>query len=113
MKKLMLPFFLCLFCTLATLGQNNVEITLSNGKTVEGVTKTLFTVDDGDVIIVKDAKSGEKSEYKWPKECYPQFGTRTQSPIKHPYSSRLCMKAKTYLPICIKYLPSQIRKTNR
>ena len=64
MKKLMLPFFLCLFCTLATLGQNNVEIILSNGKTVDGATKTLFTVDDGDVIIVKDAKSGEKSEYK-------------------------------------------------
>ena len=63
MKKVIFMFLALLICGMAQ-AQDNVEIMLNNGKSVKGVTKTLFMVDNGDVVVVKDSKSGEKSEYK-------------------------------------------------
>lgn len=55
---------LCLLLCGMAQAQNNVKITLNNGKVVEGLTKHMFMLDNGDAILLKDTKDGEKSEYK-------------------------------------------------
>ena len=49
--------FLALLLCVMVQAQDNVEITLNNGNVVKGVTKTLFMLDDGDVVVAKDSKS--------------------------------------------------------
>ena len=56
--------FLALLLCVMVQAQDNVEITLNNGNVVKGVTKTLFMLDDGDVVVAKDSKYREKKEYK-------------------------------------------------
>ena len=63
MKKLTMLLLCLLLCGMAQ-AQNNVKITLNNGKVVEGLTKHMFMLDNGDAILLKDTKDGEKSEYK-------------------------------------------------
>ena len=63
MKKLTM-LFLCFLLFGMAQAQNNVKITLNNGTVVEGVTKHLFMLDDGDAVFLKGTKNGEKSEYK-------------------------------------------------
>lgn len=63
MKRIFFMFLALLLCVMVQ-AQVNVEITLNNGNVVKGVTKTLFMLDDGDVVVAKDSKSREKKEYK-------------------------------------------------
>lgn len=63
MKRIFFMFLALLLCVMVQ-AQDNVEITLNNGNVVKGVTKTLFMLDDGDVVVAKDSKSREKKEYK-------------------------------------------------
>lgn len=63
MKKLTI-LFLCFLLFGMAQAQNNVKITLNNGTVVEGVTKHLFMLDDGDAVFLKGIMNGEKSEYK-------------------------------------------------
>lgn len=63
MKRLFFMFLALLLCVMVQ-AQDNVEITLNNGNVVKGVTKTLFMLDDGDVVVTKDSNSKEKKEYK-------------------------------------------------
>lgn len=63
MKRLFFMFLVLLLCVMVQ-AQDNVEITLNNGNVVKGVTKTLFMLDDGDVVVTKDSNSKEKKEYK-------------------------------------------------
>ena len=51
MKRLFFMFLALLLCVMVQ-AQDNVEITLNNGNVVKGVTKTLFMLDDGDVVDV-------------------------------------------------------------
>ena len=62
MKRLFFMFLALLLCVMVQ-AQDNVEITLNNGNVVKGVTKTLFMLDDGDVVVTKDSNSKEKKEY--------------------------------------------------
>ena len=63
MKRIFFMFLALLLCGMVQ-AQDNVEITLNNGNVVKGVTKTLFMLDDGDVVVAKDSKYREKKEYK-------------------------------------------------
>lgn len=63
MRKLLFMLLALLLCGMAQ-AQENVEITLNDGKVVKGTTKTLFMLDDGDAVVVKTAGDGEKKEYK-------------------------------------------------
>ena len=63
MKRIFFMFLALLLCGMVQ-AQDNVEITLNNGNVVKGVTKTLFMLDDGDVVVTKDSNSKEKKEYK-------------------------------------------------
>ena len=63
MKRIFFMFLALLLCVMVQ-AQDNVEITLNNGNVVKGVTKTLFMLDDGDVVVAKDSKYREKKEYK-------------------------------------------------
>ena len=63
MKRIFFMFLALLLCVMVQ-AQDNVEITLNNGNVVKGVTKTLFMLDDGDVVVTKDSNSKEKKEYK-------------------------------------------------
>lgn len=63
MKRIFFMFLALLLCVMVQ-AQDNVEITLNNGNVVKGVTKTLFMLDDGDVVVAKDSKFREKKEYK-------------------------------------------------
>ena len=63
MKRLFFMFLVLLLCVMVQ-AQDNVEITLNNGNVVKGVTKTLFMLDDGDVVVTKDSNSKEKKECK-------------------------------------------------
>ena len=121
MKRIFFMFLALLLCGMVQ-AQDNVEITLNNGNVVKGVTKTLFMLDDGDVVVTKDSKSREKKEYKsteiksikyydskskkwissfrlWRKNHCQAFGTKIQNHTKLRYSSNLCMKGKMCLPI--------------
>ena len=63
MKRIFFMFLALLLCGMVQ-AQDNVEITLNNGNVVKGVAKTLFMLDDGDVVVAKDSKYREKKEYK-------------------------------------------------
>ena len=63
MKRLFFMFLALLLCVMVQ-AQDNVEITLNNGNVVKGVTKTLFKLDDGEVVVTKDSNSIEKKEFK-------------------------------------------------
>lgn len=64
MKRIFFMFLALLLCVMVQ-AQDNVEITLNNGNVVKGVTKTLFMLDDGDVVVAKDSKYREKKDYIW------------------------------------------------
>lgn len=121
MKRLFFMFLALLLCVMVQ-AQDNVEITLNNGNVVKGVTKTLFMLDDGDVVVTKDSNSKEKKEYKsteiksikyydskskkWIKfvplmaqKSLPSVWNKIQNHTKLRYSSNLCMKGKMCLPI--------------
>ena len=62
MKKILTMLFALLFAF--TMQAQNIKLTLNNGQTVSGNTKSLFMYDNGSEIRVKDKKNGEHKDYK-------------------------------------------------
>ena len=62
MKKILTILFALLFAF--TMQAQNIKLTLNNGQTVSGNTKSLFMYDNGSEIRVKDKKNGEHKDYK-------------------------------------------------
>ena len=109
MKRIFFMFLALLLCVMVQ-AQDDVEITLNNGNVVKGVTKALFMLDDGDVVVAKDSKSREKKEYKSTEiksikyydsksKEWIKFVPLIQNHTKLRYSSNLCIKGKMCLPI--------------
>ena len=61
MKKLFFMLFAFLICGITH--AQEIELTLNDGKVVNGTTKSSFMFDGFHEISVKDAKSGEKTDY--------------------------------------------------
>ena len=62
MKKILTMLFALLFAF--TMQAQNIKLTLNNGQTVSGNTRSLFMYDNGSEIRVKDKKNGEHKDYK-------------------------------------------------
>lgn len=107
MKKILTMLFALLFAF--TMQAQNIKLTLNNGQTVSGNTKSLFMYDNGSEIRVKDKKNGEHKDYKsseikkskvFRRERKRMDYIRSSDGAKN-YAERLGQKSKTIQRTCI------------